>query len=111
MIATEEFVAEDLLESAVQFSNSRQFRDVIDQFVEDNVHYFYGTADSKSIESSEMPHEYNLLFAQYQQIVDDLFETLAREKGFTTKALYRCFRDSGKHHHFILSFHLIAPKG
>eukprot|EP01032_Pedospumella_encystans_P024157 gene24157-27332_t len=90
----EEFVAEDLLESAVEFTNSRKFRNAIADFIEAHVHKFYSTAESKNSDSNELPHEYNQLFTEYQQLVDALFETLAQEKGFTTQALYRCFRDA-----------------
>lgn len=91
----EEFVAEDLLESAVEFTNSRHFRNAIADFIETNEHTFRSTAESKDPDANELPHEYNKLFMVYQQLVDELFESLAQEKGFTTKALYRCFRDAG----------------
>lgn len=91
----EEFVTEDLLESAVEFTNSRQFRNAIADFIDAHVHKFYSTAESKNSDSNELPHEYNQVFTEYQQLVDNLFEILAQEKGFTTQALYRCFRDAG----------------
>lgn len=100
----EEFVAEDLLESAVEFTNSRQFRNAVADFIDANVHKFFSTAESKCPDSSELPHEYNQVFIEYQQLVDSLFEALAQEKGFTTKALYRCFKDAGL---ITLNWHLI----
>lgn len=92
----EEFVADDLLECAVQFTSSPRFRDSIDDFIQAHVHIFYGTAASKSPDSEELPHEYNVIFGEYQKLVDSLFDQLARTHGFTTKALYRCFRDAGE---------------
>ena len=100
----EEFVADDLLESAVQFTSSPRFREPIDNFIQTHAHTFHGTADSKSPESAELPHEYNVLFGEYQNLVDSLFDQLAKSRGFTTKALYSCFRDAGEFHSHVAAF-------
>jgi len=92
----EEFVADDLLESAVQFTSSSRFRVPIDDFIQAHAHTFQSTADSKSPESEELPHEYNVIFGEYQNLVDSLFDQLAKSRGFTTKALYSCFRGAGR---------------
>lgn len=100
----EEFVADDLLESAVQFTSSPRFREPIDNFIQTHAHTFHGTADSKRPESEELPHEYNVLFGEYQNLVDSLFDQLAKSRGFTTKALYSCFRDAGEFPSHVAAF-------
>lgn len=91
----EEVVGDDLLGLAIEFASTKHFQEAIDQFIGKNIQAFHAIAECKLAESSELPHEYNAIFMDYQQLIDDLFEELAHKKRFSTKQLYNCFRDAG----------------
>lgn len=91
----EEIVADDLLGLAVEFAATKHFQGAIDKFIADNVEAFQAVSDSKMPDNDELPHTYNELFMDYQQLIDDLFEEFSRKEMFSTKQLYDCFRDAG----------------
>jgi hypothetical protein len=88
----EEFVGDQLLQLAVEYTSSNLFTSKVDRFIEDHADRFLLTTESK--EDQEMPLEYNTCFLQYQQLIDGLFEDFAREHKFPISAVYQCFRDS-----------------
>ena len=92
-VPREEIVADNLLDLAVEFTNSKYFTSNVDKFIYENVHIFRNN-ESKSSDS-ELPHAYNLLFIKYQEIIDGMFEEFAERNGFSISAVYTCFRDSG----------------
>lgn len=92
----EECVSEDLLPIAIKFCGSEDFLNEISDFKLNHAIVFDNVSEMKDNDGEEFPHEYHAVFIQYQQLVDDAFERLADEQGFTTKSLYRCFTDAGK---------------
>lgn len=108
MAERQELVAEDLLPIAIEYCNSKAFIDSIEQFQLTNAKRFNCAFDSKSTEDAEIPHEYHTLFVEYQALVDGLFEALAESRGFTTKALYRCFRDAGTFNYMNTVYSLVV---
>ena len=91
----EEIVADNLLDLAVNFTNSKQFTSAIDEFISNKSHHFEGSCDSKYGEIEELPHSYKEIFEEYQKLIDNLFEDFADRHGFAISAVYGCFRDSG----------------
>lgn len=104
----EEVVADDLLGLAIEFASTKHFQEAIDHFIDNNINTFQAIAECKIPESSELPHEYNVIFMDYQQLIDDLFEELAHKERFSTKQLYNCFRDAGMFRHQCFLFHHLS---
>lgn len=95
--ARDECVSEDLLPIAINFCASKDFMNEISDFKLKHAIVFDNVNETKEDnDGGEFPHEYHAIFIQYQQLVDDAFERLADEQGFTTKSLYRCFTDAGQ---------------
>lgn len=90
-----EIVDETVISDLIKFIEGKTFNNAIDDFLDDNVHLFEVSIDSKS-EEIEWNHSHKKAFDEYQELIDRQLNEFAAAHNFSLRYIQQCCRDIGK---------------
>ncbi len=101
--AKEEIVGNNILPELVEFMNGKKFCEHIVRFCEGHLEAFLPFAnqhnehkDSRENGMIELTHEHKAIFDEYQEMLENLFESFAKEHRMSVSSIFSCCRNASK---------------